>query len=144
MRDDIFTNLPTLDDHEQEECVAPITLQELTTALRNTSQGKVPDLEGLTYEFYKEFWELIGPLLLKVATTSLQEGQLSLSMRSRVITMVPKKEDHTDLSNWHPITLLNTGYIIITRCFASRINAVLPALITTDQSRPICVPGRTI
>jgi hypothetical protein len=85
---------------------------------------------------------LLGPLLLKVATTSLQDGQLPSSMRNGVITLIPKKGDLTALSNWRPITLLNTDYKLITRCLSSRISSVLPSLITTDQS--YCVPGRTI
>jgi hypothetical protein len=121
---------------------APLALQELTTALHNTNRGKSLGLDGLTYDFYKEFWDLLGPLLLKVATTSLQDGQLPSSMRNGVITLIPKKGDFTVLSNWRPITLLNTDYKLITRCLSSRISSVLSSLITIDQS--YCAPGRTI
>jgi hypothetical protein len=63
--EDLITNIPSLKDYEQEECDAPLTLQELTTALHNTNWGKSPGVDGLTYDFYKEFWDPLGPLLLK-------------------------------------------------------------------------------
>jgi hypothetical protein len=117
IREDLFTNIPRLKDYEEEHSDAPLTLQGLSTALHNTNRSKSPRLDGLPYEFYKEFWGLLGLLLLEVATTSLQEGQLPSSMRNGVITLIPKKGDLTALSNWRPITLLNRDYKLITRFF---------------------------
>jgi hypothetical protein len=59
-----------------------------------------------------------------------------------MITLVPKKGNPTLVANWRPITLQNTDYKLITRSLANRITAVLPTLITTDQS--YCVPKKTI
>jgi hypothetical protein len=84
-----------------------------------------PGLDGLTYELYQKFWNELSPLLLQVANTSLQEGKLATSMLNGIITLIPKKGDHTLLSNWRPITLLNTDYKLITRCLAGRIISVL-------------------
>jgi hypothetical protein len=63
-------------------------------------------------------------------------------MRNGVITLIPKKGDLTALSNWRPITLLNTDYKLIMHCLSSRISSMLPSLTTTDQS--YCVRGTTI
>jgi hypothetical protein len=134
IKDDAFTNIPSLDKTEREKCDAPLTLTELTTALHKSNSGRSPGLDGITYEFYKKFWNELGPLLLRVANTSMQEEKLPPSMLNGVITLVPKKGDLTTLSNWRPITLQNTDYKLITRCLANRITPVLPALITTDQS----------
>jgi hypothetical protein len=108
IRKNLFTIIPSLDDYKQEEYDAPLRLQEVTTALGDTKKSESPGLDKLTYAFYKEFWELLGPLLLKVATTSLQEGQLPSSMRNGFITLITKKRDLTAVSNGRPITLMNT------------------------------------
>ena len=47
-----------------------------------------------------------------------------------------------DLKNWRPITLLNNDYKIASKPIAKRIEAVLPRLIPTDQSR--FIKGRYI
>jgi exonuclease III len=142
IRDDIFSNIPSLDQEGREKCDAPLTIAELTTALQNSNSGRSPGLDGLTYELYKKFWNELGPLLLLVANTSMQEGKLPTSMLNGIITLIPKKGDLTLLANWRPITLLNTDYKLITSCLARRIISVLPDLITTDQS--YCIPNRTI
>ena len=38
------------------------------------------------------------------------------------------------LKNWHPITLLNTDYKILSKVYATRMKTVLPKLIHADQT----------
>jgi hypothetical protein len=101
----------------------------------------VPGLDGITYEFYKKFWNERGPLLLRIANTSMQEEKLPSSMLNGVITLVPPRGDPSFLSNWRPMALQNATYKL-TRCLASRMTSLLPVLIITDQS--YCVPNRNI
>jgi hypothetical protein len=67
-----------------------------------------PGLDGITYEFCKKFWNELGPLLLRVANTSIV-GEKLPSVLNVVITLVAKKGDLTLLSIWCP-TLKNTDY----------------------------------
>ena len=62
-------------------------------------------------------------------------GELSISQRRGVITLIPKDEsDLVDLQNWRPITLLNTDYRIASKALARRIETILPKLIHPDQT----------
>ena len=62
-------------------------------------------------------------------------GELSISQRRGVITLIPKDEsDLVDLQNWRPITLLNTDYKIASKALARRIETILPKLIHPDQT----------
>ena len=64
-----------------------------------------------------------------------EKGQLSISQRRGIITLLPKQESSLlDLKNWRPITLLNNDYKIASKAIAKRIEAVLPRLIHTDQT----------
>jgi hypothetical protein len=42
---------------------------------------------------YKKFWNELGPLLLRIANFSMQEGKLPTSMLNGIITLIPKKGD---------------------------------------------------
>jgi hypothetical protein len=70
---------------------------ELITALINQTQGARSGWkESHTWyefynEFYKKFWGRLGPLLLRVANTNIQEEKLIPSMLNGVITLVPTK-----------------------------------------------------
>ncbi len=43
-----------------------ITLDELQAALKMSARGEKPGSYGLPYEFFYQFWEVLGPELLAV------------------------------------------------------------------------------
>jgi hypothetical protein len=50
---------------------------------------------------------------INILNQAFGDGELSISQRRGVITLVPKKDsDLIDLQNWRPITLLNIDYKI--------------------------------
>ena len=52
-----------------------------------------------------------------------------------ISSLIPKGDKPKDkLSNWRPITLLNTVYKLISGVLANRISTLLPKLINSDQS----------
>ena len=71
----------------------PITLEELRLALSAMASGKAPGLDGIPHEFYETFWDIIGPELLEMFHESLQVGELPLSWRRAVVSLLPKKGD---------------------------------------------------
>ena len=104
--------------------------------------NKSPGLDGLSTNFYKHFWPIIGPDLTQIYNYAYDHGQLSLSQRRGVISLLFKKGDWTKLQNWRPITLLNTDYKILTKALSNRLKNTLSSIIHTDQKA--CIPGRTI
>ena len=104
--------------------------------------NKSPGIDGLTTNFYKHFWNLLGPQLTNVYNYAFKQGILSTMQRRGVVTLIFKKGDRTRLKNWRPITLLTTDYKILTKTLAMRLRDVLHLLIHTDQTA--CIPGRTI
>ena len=65
---------------------------------------------------------------------SFNNDRLSCSKSLGIINIIPKGEkDKRYLSNWRPITLLDTLYKIISGCVAERIKPVLNSLINPDQ-----------
>ena len=55
-----------LTKEEAEICEGTVTYDEVTSALRQTQNDKSPGTDGITYEFYKAFWHLIGKDLIGV------------------------------------------------------------------------------
>ena len=138
----LSTPLPTLSITARESCEGAITERELKKALMSMENNKSPGIDGLTTNFYKHFWHLIGPELTAIHNYSFTHGLLPLSQRRGIISLIFKKGDRTRLSNWRPITLLTTDYKILTKALANRLTQVLPSIINSDQTA--CIPGRTI
>ena len=87
--------------------------------------NKAPGADGLTTEFYREFWPDIKGLLVKSVNESFQKGIMGYSQRKGIITLIFKNGDREDLQNWRPITLLNIDYKLIATVLANRLQNVL-------------------
>jgi hypothetical protein len=55
------------------------------------------------------------------------------SINGSYITLIPKKDDAMRVSDYRPISLLNTSVKIITKILANRLQMVLPSLIHKNQ-----------
>ena len=139
-----FLNIttPILTQHDCNICEGHITENELRTALQTMENNKSPGLDGLSTNFYKHFWPILGHELTHIYNYAFDHEQLPLTQRRGVISLLFKKGDRTQLQNWRPITLLNTDYKILSKVLANRLKHALPLLVHTDQTA--CIPGRTI
>ena len=99
-----------------------VTLEELHSALKASARGKKPGSDGLPYEFFAQFWDLLGPELLAVLQDSFQTQHapsLPASMTQGVITLLYKgKGPHALLDSYRPITLLNSDYKLLAKALA--------------------------
>jgi len=128
-------NKVELTEQEANEIEGEITLEELTETLKKTSNNSTPGYSGFSYAFYKLFWSDLKFFILNSANYSFISGQLPVSQRMGIISLLPKGNKPKNLlTNWRPITLLNCIYKLISGAIASRINKVLPKLIYSDQS----------
>uniref|UniRef100_A0A8C8RMA8 Reverse transcriptase n=1 Tax=Pelusios castaneus TaxID=367368 RepID=A0A8C8RMA8_9SAUR len=95
--------------------------KEFSEALRLMPTNKSPGMDGLTVEFYRVFWDVLGPDLAIVWAESEESGVLPLSCRRAVLALLPKKGDLRDLRNWRPVSLLCTDYKIAAKAISLRL-----------------------
>ena len=105
--------MPQLSANARDTCEGYISEEELNIALYSMENNKSPGFDGLTTEFYKHFWPILGHELANILNFAYDNGSLALSQRRGIISLIFKKEDRTKLKNWRPITLLNTDYKIL-------------------------------
>ena len=139
-----FLNIQTLQltTGERTSCKEQLNENKLLEALSAMENNKSPGVDGLTTNFCKHFWPLLGTKLTCVFNYALRAGSLSVTQCRGIITLVFKKGDRTRLKNWQPITLLTTDYKILTKTLANWLKKVLPTITHSDQTA--CVPLRTI
>ena len=134
-------DFPRLPEKARESCEGMITEEELNNAVKAVENNKSPGFDGLTTNFYKHFWPLLGEELTRVYNYSFNNGLLTVSQWRGIITLLFKKGYRTQLKNWRPVTLLNTDYKILTRALANRPQQVLPLIVSSNQTASI--KGRT-
>ena len=97
--------------------------------------NKSPGSDGITIEFYKIFWNEIKSYLINSLNYSFNNGNLTVLQKQGIISLIPKPGKNLEtLSNWRPISLLNTDYKIATKSISNRIKKILPSTISSSQS----------
>ena len=119
---------------DQATCKGLITEKEVLNVLKNMKNGKSPGTDGYTAEFYKFFWKDIGNFVLESLNESFTTGELSITQKQGLITLLPKGNKPRELiKNWRPITLLNVDYKLLSGVLVPRIKEVLPSIIQSKQ-----------
>lgn len=131
-----------LSTSDSESCDNNLTSEEFCEALASMETDKSPGLDGLTVKFFRHFWPELADIFSKLVDNIFRKNELCKSMKTGVLTLIPKKGDLRKLTNWRPISLLNTDYKIIAKTIANRISKIIQCLISEDQT--CCLPGRDI
>ena len=125
---------------EVEKLILDDTTEEIIEAIKALKPNKCPGLDGLPANFFKKYCGRLAPFLTELYTETLYteilwEKQMHLSARRGVITLLEKSgHDSRYLTNWRPLSLLNTDYKILSKILATRLGTVLPRLIHPMQT----------
>ena len=137
------SEIPKLTNNEARNCDGKLTVDECYKSLQLFESNKSPGNDGLTAEFYRAFWHILGNLMVDSLNYSYDYGELSNSQKEAIITLIEKKDkDKRDLSNWRPISLINVDVKIGSKAIAKRLERVLTNII--HYNRCAYVKGRTI
>ena len=80
----------------------------MSNALSLTKNGKSSGVDGIPFEWYTKFWNIIGHELHGVFLYSITTGKLPTSCRQGVITLLPKNRDNgliKNLAAYNPIVM---------------------------------------
>ena len=127
-----YTKLNT-EESNRLEC--ELTLLEISKALQNMKNSKVPDIDGFPVEFFKVFWNKLKDFVLRAYNWSYKMGNMTITLQQCVISCIPKgNKCRTLLKNWRPISLISVVYKIISSAIANRIENVLDNLVSETQT----------
>ena len=139
--EDFLSNLSQLSQASQDSLVVPLSSEEVKEVLKSCENGKSPGLDGLTYEFYKKTWPVIGDTLTMVLQTQLDRARLVESSCHGATRLIPKVENVPDVTELRPITLLQVDYRLLSKCLAVRLHLVMPEVVDPRQLGT-SVPGK--
>ena len=122
--------IPKLSDNDIRICDGKLTVDECYKSLQLFESNKSPGNDGLTIEFYRAFWHVLGSVMVDSLNCSYDYSELSNSQKEAIITLIEKKDkDKRHLSNWRPISLINVDVKIGSKAIAKRLENVLPNII---------------
>ena len=132
-----FKNMSQIQISEEDKISmdAPITLDELTEAVKSMKHNKSPGGDGITAEFMQFFWSRLKHLFYDAVNFAKEIGTLHVSARRGVIQLIPKRQKNPEkLKNWRPLTMLPIFYKVLAKALATRLKAMLPNIISENQN----------
>ena len=121
---------PAMNDSLLHEFLA----SEVETALKQMAPLKAPGSDGMPSIFYKKYWHVVGPDVIKGVLSCLNLGQLLQAINHTYITLIPKVKNPERVTKFRPISLCNVIYKIVSKVLANRPKTILPHIISETQN----------
>ena len=83
--------MPQLNEFDCNRCEGIITKREYWDALSSMNNNKSPGNDGLSEELFACFFEKLADPLIQAFNQSFVDGEMSISQRQAVITLIEKK-----------------------------------------------------
>ena len=96
-----------------------ISVEECFQDLQALGKEKSPGWDGLTVEFFKEFWEDLKSLITKIANNAFLKEMLDTDIKRGLIKPIPKMVCCSELKHWRPISMMKVAYKILAKVIIS-------------------------
>lgn len=120
-------------DHYQQMLLLSTT-EEIRSCIFKLNANKEPGLDGLTSAFFKVSWETVGNEVVVSIKNFFASAFLPSTANATILTLVPKFSGASKITEFRPISCLNTIYIVISRLMVKRLKPILPSLILPSQT----------
>ena len=128
-------NFPVINPDSAKDLDSPLSVEEITLAIRNMQNNKTPGPDGFSVEFFKRFQDKLSPLLHAVYKESLQYGILPPTLRQASISLLLKKDkDPVLCSSYRPLSLINVDAKILAKALAHRLENIVPTIVSPEQT----------
>ncbi|XP_028113864.1 uncharacterized protein LOC114311894 [Camellia sinensis] len=152
---DLFTTHNPRDMDEVVDCITPslpagmaqrltrpFVSDEVHLALFQMHPIKAPGPDGTPAFFFQKFWDLVSGDACRAMLGILNEGHYVSVINDTYIVLIPKLKHPKLPSQFHPISLCNVVYKLVSKVLANRLKEVLDIVVSVNQSA--FVPGRAI
>ncbi|GJX76497.1 RNA-directed DNA polymerase, eukaryota [Tanacetum coccineum] len=131
-----------LSSDQATDLESPVTTDEIRNAVWACGENKSPGPDGFTFEFFRMFWNVIGPDMSVAVEWFFNHNSFSRGCNSSFVSLIPKIPDPKIVSDYRPISLIGSLYKVITKILATRLSLVISDLISDVQTA--FLPNRQI
>jgi hypothetical protein len=132
----------TISEDSKAVAAAPITNDDIKTALFSIADNKAPGPDGYNALFFKKSWDIIKDDFTAAIRYFFSHNKLPRCVNATRVALVPKQEHPTCLNDFRPISCCNVIYKCIAKLLVTRLKSALADVIGSSQSA--FLPGRSI
>ncbi|GJY70046.1 RNA-directed DNA polymerase, eukaryota [Tanacetum coccineum] len=111
-----------------------VTRSEIRNAVWECGENKSPGPDGFSFEFFRRYWNLIGPDFCSAVECFFTIGFLPKRCNASFIALIPKVLDAKFVLDFRPISLIGSVYKVITKIHANRLAPVISDIMSDSQS----------
>jgi hypothetical protein len=112
---------------------APSQKEEIDNIVQNLPLGKSTDPDGFNTNFMKKCWHVICEDFYSLCEGFNNSTVCLQSINCSYITLVPKTDNPSKVSDFMPISLLNSSVKLITKVLTNRLQKVILRTIHQNQ-----------
>lgn len=139
----------SLNNSQKADLTKALTEDEIRLTLHHLPDGKSPGLDGIPYELWKKLdkhfvierkekkqdrFDIVKTLCLLYNDIEKYGIIKGSNFAEGWMAPIPKKGDMAEISNYRPITVLNTDYKLMTRTLTTKLAKAIPDVIHHDQA----------
>lgn len=116
--------------------------QEIFWALNALGLMKSPGPDGVNAALVQQQWKAFGPTVIKEVQRFFQTRIMKPEIAHSNLVLIPKVDVPTTVSDFHPISVCNLLYKIISKLITKRMQPLMAGIISNAQTA--FIPGREI
>lgn len=125
---------PSVTEDMNTQLLKPFLKEEVEEAVKEMKPITAPGLDGMPPLFYQSFWSLIGEDICSAVLDCLENCKIPREIKCTNITLIPKVKSPELITDFSLISLCNVLYKIVSKVLANRLKAILPYVISENQS----------
>jgi hypothetical protein len=110
------------------------TQAEIKSVIKGMPTEKAPGLDGFIGLFYKKCWAIIKDDLTQAIWSFYTHRTAKLNLINEANIVLPKNQVAATISEYRPISLINSVAKIITKLIANRLAPHMNELVSTAQN----------
>eukprot|EP00253_Pinus_taeda_P017653 PITA_17653 len=124
---------PLISPIMNQQLEAKISIQEIKDTLFEMALDKALGPDGFTARFLQTCWQIVEKDLCKMVLKLQSCQKIGGSANLVFLALIPKEKGAKEFNRFHPISLCNIGYKLITKVIANRLKGILPTIIPENQ-----------
>ncbi|CAL5404505.1 unnamed protein product [Camellia sinensis] len=129
-------------DYVSHHLVAEFSEAEVLAAIKDCNTNKAPGPDGFNLLCYQKFWKTMKPEIMQFFADFHTNSKLTYGINSTFISLIPKLENPSGLSDYRPISLVSSLYKILAKVLTHRLKPALSSIIGETQTA--FIGGRNI
>nr|GEV25113.1 RNA-directed DNA polymerase, eukaryota [Tanacetum cinerariifolium] len=118
-----------LSDMQAADLERNMSRDEIRLAVWNCGENKSPGPDGYTFEFFRKYWNIVGPDFCEAVEYFFETGLFSKGCKSSFVALILKVTDAKFVNDFRPISLIESVYKVVTKIIANRLALVIADLV---------------